>query len=83
MTALVWGWAAAWVLGRLWLEWQVDRHWLPGTEEVREDWTRWSRPPPNALAPEGERLWRLRYQVTLWGFVGWGGPGGHLVHLLS
>ena len=26
---------------------------------------------PNALTPEGERPWRLRYQVTLWGFLGW------------
>ena len=71
MSMVVWGWAAAWLAARLWLEWQVDREWLPDTGDVREDYTRWSVPPPNALSPAGERLWRLRYQVTLWGFAGW------------
>ena len=67
----MWGWAGAWLAWRLSLEWQVDRHWLPGTEDVREDYTRWSVPPPDALTPEGERLWRLRHKVTVWGFLGW------------
>ena len=71
MSNVVWGWAAAWLAARLWLEWQVDRHWLPGTGEVREDYTGWRVPPPDALTHEGERLWRLRYQVTVWGFLGW------------
>ena len=31
MSTIVWGWAAAWLIGRLWLEWRVDRSWLPGT----------------------------------------------------
>ena len=68
---LLWGWAAVWLLARLWLEWRVDREWLPGTEDTREDYTRWSTPPPGALTPAGERPWRLRYRFTLWGFVGW------------
>jgi hypothetical protein len=71
MSIIVWTWAGAWLVARLWLEWRVDQHWLPGTAEVAEDYTRWSVPPPNALTPEGERLWRGRYRVTLWGFVGW------------
>ncbi len=71
MTVLMWGWAGVWLLARLWLERQVDRHWLPDTGDVREDWTNWAVPPPDALTPEGERLWRLRYRVTSWGFVGW------------
>ena len=71
MSMVVWGWAGVWLAIRLWLEWQVDQNWLPGTEEVREDYTEWSVPPADALTPEGERLWRRRYQVTLWGFLGW------------
>ena len=23
MSTIVWGWAAAWLIGRLWLEWRV------------------------------------------------------------
>jgi hypothetical protein len=38
MSAIVWGWAAAWLIGRMWLEWRVDRSWLPGTAEIREDY---------------------------------------------
>jgi hypothetical protein len=71
MTILVWGWAAAWLGMRLWLEWRVDNQWLPGTTDIREDWTRWSVPPANALTAEGERLWRTRYRVTAYGFLGW------------
>jgi hypothetical protein len=71
MSAIVWGWVAAWMIVRLWLEWRVDRSWLPGTAEVREDYTRWSAPPANALTQEGERLWVLLYRVTLWGFLIW------------
>jgi hypothetical protein len=41
---------------RLWLEWRVDRSWLP---------------PPNALTPGGERLWRMLYRITVWGFLIW------------
>ena len=36
MSAIVWGWAAAWLIGRLWLEWRVEQSWLPGTTELRE-----------------------------------------------
>jgi hypothetical protein len=71
MTLLIWGWAAVWLAVRLWLEWRVDSEWLPGTADVREEWTTWSVPPPNALTPEGERLWRVLYQVTVGGFLGW------------
>jgi hypothetical protein len=71
VTVILWGWAGLWLLARLWLEWQVDREWLPGTADVREDWTRWSTPPRGALTPRGERLWRLRHRLTLWGFLGW------------
>ena len=71
MTTLVWGWAAIWLTARLWLEWKVDNQWLPGTADIREDWTVWSSPPPNALTSDGERLWRTRYHVTTWGFTAW------------
>ena len=71
MSVIVWGWVALWLAARLWLEWQVDRCWLPGTAEVREDYTNWRVPPPDALTDEGERLWRLRYRVTVWGFLLW------------
>ena len=67
----MWGWAAVWLAWRLRLEWQVAGQWLPNTGDVREDYTRWSVPRRNSLTPEGERLWRLRYQVTRWGFLGW------------
>jgi hypothetical protein len=71
MSAIVWGWVAVWMIVRLWLEWRVDRSWLPGTAEVREDYTKWSVPPPNALTEEGERLWLLLYRVSVWGFLIW------------
>jgi hypothetical protein len=71
MSMLVWGWAGVWLVWRLWLEWQVDQCWLPEAGEVREDYSRWSVPPAGALTAEGERLWRLRYRVTAWGFTGW------------
>ena len=71
MSALMWGWAAAWLGWCLGLEWRVDRSWLPGTQEIREDYSRWSVPPADALTDEGARLWRLRYRVTGWGFAGW------------
>ena len=67
----MWSWAGVWLLSCLGLEWQVDRAWLPGTEEIREEYTRWSVPPVHALAPDGERIWRLRYRVTASGFVDW------------
>jgi hypothetical protein len=28
MNVVVGGWAGVWLAARLWLEWQVDRHWL-------------------------------------------------------
>jgi hypothetical protein len=71
MSTLVWGWIAVWMIVRLWLEWRVDRSWLPGTVEVQQDYTNWRVPPPDALTPEGERLWRVLYHVTLWGLVIW------------
>jgi hypothetical protein len=71
MSTMVWGWIAVWMIVRLWLEWRVDRSWLPGTAEVQQDHTNWAVPPPNALTPDGERLWRVLYRVTLWGFVIW------------
>jgi hypothetical protein len=71
MSAIVGGWIAIWMIVRLWLEWRVDRSWLPGTAEVREDYSNWAVPPPNALTPEGERLWRVLYRVTVWGFGIW------------
>jgi hypothetical protein len=71
MSAIVWGWIAVWMIIRLWLEWRVDRSWLPGTVEVREHYTNWSVPPSNALTEEGERLWVLLYRVTVWGFLVW------------
>ena len=49
----------------------VDRSWLPGTTEVREDYTKWSVPPPNTLTEQGERLWVLLYRVTVRGFLIW------------
>ena len=67
----MWIWAAGSLAWCLWLEWQVERSWLPGTDEVREDYTRWSVPPADALTVEGARLWRVRYKVTAWGFAGW------------
>jgi hypothetical protein len=45
MSTIVWGWAAAWLIGRLWLEWRVERSWLPGTAEVREYYTDWAVHP--------------------------------------
>ena len=71
MTTLVWGWAGIWLAMRLWLEWKVDTQWLPGAGDIREDWTDWASPPPNALTADGERLWRTRYRVTVLGFTGW------------
>jgi len=71
MSAVVWGWIAVWMIVRLWLEWRVDRSWLPGTTEVREVYSNWAVPPANALTPEGERLWRVLYRVTVWGFGIW------------
>jgi hypothetical protein len=59
------------MLVRLWLEWRVDRSWLPGTAQVKEDYSNWAVPPSNALTPEGERLWRMLYRVTGWGFGIW------------
>jgi hypothetical protein len=56
---------------RLWPEWRVDQSWLPGTTEVKEDYSNWADPPANALTPEGERLWRVLYRVTVWGFGIW------------
>jgi hypothetical protein len=71
MSAIVWGWIAAWMIVRLWLEWKVDQSWLPGTSEMREYYSDWAVPPSNALTPEGERLWRVLYRVTVWGFGVW------------
>jgi hypothetical protein len=71
MSAIVWGWIAVWMIVRLWLEWRVDRSWLPGTAELRENYSNWAVPPANALTPEGERLWRVLYRVTLSGFGIW------------
>jgi hypothetical protein len=71
MSAIVWGWVAVWMIVRLWVEWRVDRSWLPGAAEVREHYTKWSVPPPNALTEEGERRWVLLYRVTVWGFLIW------------
>ena len=71
MSTMVWGWAAVWLILRLWLEWRVDQSWLPGAAEAQEDYTNWAVPPPNALTPEGERFWRLLYRFTLWGFLAW------------
>ena len=71
MSTMVWGWAAVWLILRLWLEWRVGQSWLPGTAELREDYTNWAVPPANALTPEGERLWRLLHRVTVWGFLLW------------
>jgi hypothetical protein len=71
MAMIVWGWAGVWLTWCLWLDWQVNRSWLPGTQQVREYYTHWSAPPANALTSAGERFWRLRQKVTGRGFAAW------------
>ena len=73
MATVMWGWAGVWLVMRLWLDWKVGTQWLPGTDEIREEWTRGSVAPPNALTAEGERLWVTLHRVTVWGFLGWVG----------
>ena len=55
MSTIVWSWAGVWLVSCPWLEWEVDRAWLPGTQEIREDYTRWSVPPLHELAYADER----------------------------
>lgn len=64
MSTLMWGWAFAWGGPRLWLEWRVDRHWLRGTDEVPEDSSLWSTPPPAALARPGS--WSEALFLSYW-----------------
>jgi hypothetical protein len=71
MSTVVWGFAGLWLIARLWLEWRIGQCWLPGTADVREDYTNWAVPPAGALTPDGERLWRVLYRVTAWGFLIW------------
>jgi hypothetical protein len=83
MSTIVWSWAGVWLVSCLWLEWQLDRAWLPGTQDIREDYTRWSKPPVHALTPGGERLWRLRFRVTGERFRGLAGARGNLASGLT
>lgn len=71
MSTLIWTWAFTWLCGCLWLDWRVNNEWLPGTDDLREERNGGLTPPPDALTPLGERLWRRRYQVTLYGLLGW------------
>lgn len=71
MSTLVWGFGGLWLIARLWLEWRIDQSWLPGTADIREDYTNWAVPPPDALTPDGGRLWRLLHRVTDGGFLTW------------
>ena len=71
MADLIWGWAFAWLAWRLVLEWRVANQWLPDTDDVLQEHGGGRHPPPNAFTPEGERLWRLRWHVTVWGGLAW------------
>ena len=68
---MIWGWAFAWLAWRLVLEWGIAREWIPGSVDADDVHDGGRRPPPDAFTPRGERLWRLRWHVGTWGFLGW------------
>ena len=70
MSWLMWGWAAAYLAGHLVLWHRVDREWLDPDDDRRDGHPGFA-PPPNALTPAGEQLWRRAKRFTFVGFGGW------------
>ena len=71
MSALIWGWAFAWLAWRLFLEWRIAREWIPGSYDFDDVPDGGRHAPRAAFSPAGARLWRLRWHVTTWGLLGW------------